>query len=101
MQKLPQEELRERYSLTSGPAEMDQQAALRLKRAAAQEFRAQLTIGAPADEDEKGLRRLSAQLKAEKLSSSYSCAISFTPSCIWLTEATLTTRPSASWAAAI
>lgn len=67
MQKLPQEELRERYSLTSGPAGMDQQAAIRLKRAAAQEFRAQLTIGAPTDEDECGLRRLSAQLKAQKV----------------------------------
>lgn len=67
MQKLPQEEIRERYSLTSGPAEMDRQAAIRLKRAAAQEFRAQLTIGVPTDEDEKGLRRLSAQLKAQKV----------------------------------
>jgi len=67
MQKLPQDELRERFSLTSGPDGMDQQAALRLKRAAAQEFRAQLTIGAPTDEDEKGLRRLSAQLKAQKV----------------------------------
>jgi hypothetical protein len=67
MQKLPQEELRERYSLTSGPAGMDQQAAIRLKRAAAQEFRAQLTVGAPTDEDECGLRRLSAQLKAHKV----------------------------------
>jgi len=67
MQKLPQDELRERLSLTSGPAGMDQQAALRLRRAVAQEFRAQLTIGAPTDEDERGLRRLSAQLKAQKV----------------------------------
>src|SRR5437867_7200455 len=67
MQKLPQDELLERFSLASGPADMDQQAALRLKRAAAQEFRAQLTIGAPTDQDEKGLRRLSAQLKARKV----------------------------------
>lgn len=67
MQKLPQDELRERFSLTSGPADMDQQSALRLKRAAAQGFRGQLTIGAPTDEDEKGLRRLSAQLKARKV----------------------------------
>jgi superfamily II DNA or RNA helicase len=67
MQKLPQDELREKLSLTSGPADMDQQAAIRLKRAAAQDFRAQLTIGAPTDEDEKGLRRLSAQLKAQKV----------------------------------
>ncbi len=67
MQKLPQDELRERFSLMSGPDGVDQQAALRLKRAAAQEFRAQLTIGAPTDEDEKGLRRLSAQLRAQKV----------------------------------
>lgn len=67
MQKLPQEELREGFSLTSGPDGMDQQAALRLKRAAAQEFRAQLTIGAPNNADEGGLRRLSAQLKAGKV----------------------------------
>jgi len=67
MQKLPQEELRQRLSLTSGTDAMDVQAAQRLKRAAAQEFRTQLTIGAPTDEDEKGLRRLSSQLKAQKV----------------------------------
>jgi phosphatidylserine/phosphatidylglycerophosphate/cardiolipin synthase-like enzyme len=67
MQKLPQDELLERFSLTSGPDTIDQQVALRLRRAAAQEFRSQLTIGAPTDEDEKGLRRLSAQLKARKV----------------------------------
>lgn len=67
MQKLPQQELRERLSLTSGPDGMDQQAAVRLKREAAQEFRDQLTIGAPTDDDERGLRRLSAQLKAHKV----------------------------------
>jgi len=67
MQKLPQDELRERFSLISGPDGIDAQATQRLKRAAAQEFRAQLTIGAPTDEDEKGLRRLSAQLKVQKV----------------------------------
>lgn len=67
MQKLPQDELREAFSLTSGKDGIDQQAALRLKRAAAQEFRAQLTIGAPTDGDEAGLRRLSIQLKAGKV----------------------------------
>src|SRR3984893_5530756 len=67
MQRLPQDELRESFSLTSGPDRIDQQAALRLKRAAAQEFRAQLTIGAPNNGDEAGLRRLSAQLKASKI----------------------------------
>jgi hypothetical protein len=67
MQKLPQQELRERLSLTSGPDGMDQQVAVRLKREAAQEFREQLTIGAPTNEDERGLRRLSAQLQAHKV----------------------------------
>jgi superfamily II DNA or RNA helicase len=67
MQKLPQDELREAFSLTSGPEGMDAQAALRLKRRAAEEFRSQLMIGAPNDTDEAGLRRLSAQLKANKL----------------------------------
>lgn len=67
MQKLPQQELRDRLSLTSGPDGMDQQAAVRLKREAAQEFRDQLTIGAPTDDDERGLRRLSVQLKAHKV----------------------------------
>src|SRR5437899_1611991 len=62
MQKLPQDELREALSFTTGPESMDQQTALRLKKRAAQEFRAQLTIGVPNDQDEAGLRRLSAQL---------------------------------------
>jgi hypothetical protein len=67
MQKLPQQELRQRLSLAAGPDGIDQQAAVRLKREAAQEFRDQLTIGAPTNEDEKGLRRLSAQLRAQKV----------------------------------
>src|SRR5580765_3987610 len=67
MQKLPQDELREAFSLASGPDGMDAQAALRLKRRAAEEFRTQLMIGAPNDADEAGLRRLSAQFKSSKL----------------------------------
>ena len=67
MQKLPQDELREVFSLIKGPDGIDQQAALRLKKSAAQEFRSQLTLGAPNDADEAGLRRLSAQLKARKV----------------------------------
>jgi superfamily II DNA or RNA helicase len=67
MQKLPQDELREAFSLASGPDGMDAQAALRLKRRVAEEFRTQLMIGAPNDADEAGLRRLSAQFKSSKL----------------------------------
>ena len=34
---------------------------------AAEEFRAQLTVGVPTDADEKGLRRLARQIKAKKV----------------------------------
>ena len=67
MQRLPQEELREAYSLLPHDDQMSNQAVIRLKRRLAEEFRAQLTIGAPTDADEAGLRRLSAQLKAGKV----------------------------------
>jgi superfamily II DNA or RNA helicase len=67
MQRLPQDELREAYSLTPQDTQMSNQVAVRLKRRLAEEFRSQLTLGAPTDEDEAGLRRLSAQLKAGKL----------------------------------
>ncbi len=67
MQRLPQDDLREAYSLLPHEDQMSNQAVIRLKRRLAEEFRAQLTIGAPTDEDEVGLRRLSAQLKAGKV----------------------------------
>ena len=67
MQRLPQEELREAYSLLPIEEQMSNQAVIRLKRRLAEEFRAQLAIGAPTDADEAGLRRLSAQLKAGKV----------------------------------
>jgi len=67
MQRLPQEELREAYSLLPQEDQISNQAVIRLKRRLAEEFRAQLTIGAPTDDDEAGLRRLSAQLKAGKV----------------------------------
>lgn len=40
---------------------------MRLKKRMAAEFRQQLTIGAPTNQDEAGLRRLSHQLKSQKL----------------------------------
>ena len=67
MQRLPQEELREAYSLLPHEDQMSNQAVIRLKRRLAEEFRAQLTIGAPTDADEAGLRRLSEQLKTGKV----------------------------------
>jgi hypothetical protein len=67
MQRLPQDELREAYSLLPHDDQISNQAVIRLKRRLAEEFRAQVTFGAPNDEDEAGLRRLSAQLKAGKV----------------------------------
>ena len=67
MQRLPQDELRETYSLLPQEDQISNQAVIRLKRRLAEEFRAQLIMGAPTDDDEAGLRRLSDQLKAGKV----------------------------------
>ncbi len=67
MQRLPQDELRQAYSLLPKEDQVSNQAVIRLKRRLAKEFQDQLTFGAPTDEDESGLRRLAAQLKTGKL----------------------------------
>ncbi|MBM3235169.1 NgoFVII family restriction endonuclease [Candidatus Poribacteria bacterium] len=67
MQKLPEEELRTAMSLARRNGGMDNQTALRFKRKLAEEFRDQLTIGVPTNEDEAGLRRLAAQIKAKQV----------------------------------
>ena len=67
MQRLPQDELRQAYSLLPQEDQVSNQAVVRLKRRLAKEFQDQLTFGAPTDEDESGLRRLAAQLKAGKV----------------------------------
>ena len=67
MPTLPQEEIRQAFSLAAENSELDAQAALRLKKRAAEEFRQQLSLGAPNNVDEVGLRRLSTQLKAKKV----------------------------------
>ncbi len=66
MQKLPHDELRETISLieTGG---IDNQTALRLKKKLAEEFKEQLTFGAPTSADEKGLRKLAAQIRGKKV----------------------------------
>lgn len=66
MHRSPQEELRQLYSLTHADGDLDQQTVLRLKRTLADEFRQQLTIGAPTNADEATLRILRAQLKGGK-----------------------------------
>ncbi len=47
--------------------DMDNQTAIRMKRKLAEDFRTQLTVGVPTNEDEAGLRRLAAQIKAKKV----------------------------------
>ena len=67
MQRLPQEELITALSLTKHDGEIDNQTALRIKKRLAEEFRDQLAFGIPTNEDEVGLRRLAAQIKAKKV----------------------------------
>lgn len=67
MQRTPQEELREAFSLTTTDEGIDLSQAIRLKRKLAEEFRRQLMLGAPTNEDEAGLRRLARQLRDKKL----------------------------------
>jgi hypothetical protein len=56
MQRLAQDELRLAYSLLPQEDQISQQVVIRfIKRRLAEEFRAQLTFGAPTDEDEAGL----------------------------------------------
>ncbi|MBT9140594.1 MAG: ATP-dependent RNA helicase DeaD [Dehalococcoidia bacterium] len=67
MQPLPQEELREALTLVKNQGGMDNQTALRLKKKLAEEFRDQLATGVPTNDDEAGLRRLSAQITDKKV----------------------------------
>ncbi len=67
MQQLPHEELRIANSFAADQGGLDNQTASRLKKRLAEEFREQLIMGAPTNEDEAGLRRLGAQIKAKKL----------------------------------
>ncbi len=66
MQRLPQDELQDAFRLVNQNG-LDNQTALRLKRQLAEEFRSQLMLGCPTNDDETGLRRLAAQVKAKKV----------------------------------
>ncbi len=67
MQSLPHEELRSLLSLTADEQGIDQQSVVRLKKRMAEEFREQLVLGAPTNEDEKGLQLLKSQLESRKV----------------------------------
>ncbi len=67
MQRLPEDEIHAAFTLGTGAQRLDNSAILRFTKRMAAEFRKQLTIGAPTNQDEAGLRRLSSQIKAKKL----------------------------------
>lgn len=67
MQRLPQDDLREALSFLKTHESIDNQTALRLKKKLAEDFREQLMVGMPTDDDEAGLRRLAAQIRDKKV----------------------------------
>jgi len=67
MQKLPQDELRELMSVSQDAKEISNEVADRIRKRLAADFREQLTIGTPTNEDEIALQRLAEQIKAGKV----------------------------------
>jgi superfamily II DNA or RNA helicase len=67
MERLPADELKEALSFLPEQGGIDNHRANQLKQEMAQQFRNQLTFGAPTESDERTLRRLSTQLKARKV----------------------------------
>jgi len=68
MQRLPAEELREALSLSADEHPgIDLAKAEKLRKQVVQEFRNQLTVGAPSNADERGLRRLREQIREGKV----------------------------------
>ena len=67
MHRLPQEEVHALLGLMKSDEQIDQATAVRLKKELVQQFKDQLTVGAPTNDDEAGLRRLAAQIRAKKV----------------------------------
>jgi len=67
MQRTSDEEVEALYSLVTDGHDIDNQEAIRLKSKLADEFRKQLTIGAPTNSDEAALKRLRHQLLDDKV----------------------------------
>jgi superfamily II DNA or RNA helicase len=67
MQQMPHDQLKQALSPVKGEQEIDQATAIVLKRKLAQEFRDQLTVGIPTNEDESALRHLASQIKDKKV----------------------------------
>lgn len=67
MHVTPSDGLRHALRIRGKDDELDNQTALREKRRIAEEFREQLTFGAPTNEDEAALQQLSVHIRAKKL----------------------------------
>lgn len=67
MQRLPKDEVHSAFSLSPEDLGIDNSTVIRYKKQIAQEFCEQLTWGAPTNQDEVGLRRLSQQIKTQKV----------------------------------
>jgi hypothetical protein len=67
MQKLPKDELHTLLSFSNTENKVDLAEVNRIKRKYVEEFRSQLSFGAPNNQDEAALQRLSAQIKAGKV----------------------------------
>lgn len=67
MQRLPQEDLSAALSVFRDGNDIDNQTAIRLKKRLAEDFRQQLMVGVPTNDDEVGLRHLAAQIRAKKV----------------------------------
>ncbi|MFQ6042149.1 MAG: SNF2-related protein, partial [Candidatus Poribacteria bacterium] len=67
MHSRPQDQLRAAFGFRQNNERIDNKTAVKLKKELAEEFRHQLTLGVPTNEDESGLRRLASQIKAGKL----------------------------------
>ncbi len=67
MQRLPDEQLRLALTGTDPLDRISNRVASQLKRALAEQFRQQLTLGVPTNADEAGLRHLAQQIRAGKV----------------------------------
>jgi superfamily II DNA or RNA helicase len=67
MQKLPQDLLKDALSFLDNKGVIDAQKAVQLRKQLGEEFRKQLMLGAPNNEDEAGLHRLAKQIREKKV----------------------------------
>ena len=67
MHQSPDRSLRDKLSAAYLDESIDNAKAIELKKALAEEFRTQLSLGVPTNSDEAGLQRLARQIRAKKV----------------------------------